>query len=477
MKIKITFLFTLFFLLSFSAFAQTDGVLAKFGTQTVSVQDLSGEAQQINERLPSAIAELRKQELDKEIAEMLLSAESAALKTTPEKLLDLKVRKLVQNPTDAKVQEVYEANRNVFGNALLAEVKTQIVNYLKQEQETQLSADFAKSLKAKYTVTMGVDVNAPTLKPTDVLVTVGTNKLLAERFSERFKPLEYQLRSEAYRQTKTALDEALYSQLILIHARRTGLPPEDVIRREISDKLTEPTDADAQKFYDANKSTLPPNTEFADVKTEILSYLSNERRDALESGFRQRLLKENNVQILLKQPALPVLKISADDDPSKGSANAPVTIVMFTDFQCPACARTHPAVVELLKTYGDKVRLVVRDYPLMDIHPNAFRAAEAANAAHAQGKFFEYIELLYQNQKAMDDASLKKYAAQVGLNAAQFAADLSGGKFTAEIRKDIKDGRFHGIRGTPSIYVNGILVTDLSPEGLKNAVENALMKK
>ncbi len=126
--------------------------------------------------------------------------------------------------------------------------------------------------------------------------------------------------------------------------------------------------------------------------------------------------------------------------------------------------------------FADKIRFVVRDYPLETIHDNAFRAALAANAANAQGKFFEYTEILYKNQDALDDASLKKYAADLGLNAAQFALDLNSEKTAAEVRKDMAEGKTYGINGTPAIFVNGQFVRRLSPAGFKNAIENALKK-
>jgi len=119
---------------------------------------------------------------------------------------------------------------------------------------------------------------------------------------------------------------------------------------------------------------------------------------------------------------------------------------------------------------------VVRDYPLETLHPNAFHAALAANAAKAQGKFFEYVEILYKNQKAQDDASLKKYATELGLNAAQFALDFNSERTAAEVRKDMADGKSYGITGTPSIFINGRYVRNISLDGFKDAIESALHK-
>lgn len=117
------------------------------------------------------------------------------------------------------------------------------------------------------------------------------------------------------------------------------------------------------------------------------------------------------------EPEPPIQAISVDDDPVRGEPNAAVTIVEFTDFQCPSCAAMNPVLDEVLKSYGNKVRLVVRDFPL-EMHANARKAAEAANAAHAQGKFFEYTALLFKRQDALDVPSLKKYATEIGLDRA-----------------------------------------------------------
>jgi protein-disulfide isomerase len=126
--------------------------------------------------------------------------------------------------------------------------------------------------------------------------------------------------------------------------------------------------------------------------------------------------------------------------------------------------------------YPGKIRFVVRNYPLMTLHENAFRAALAANAAHAQGKFFEYTEVLYRNQDALDDASLKKYAGELGLNLQQFELDFQSEKTSAAVRKDMADGKGYGITGTPTIYVNGVKVRVLTVDGFREAIDKALKK-
>ena len=134
-----------------------------------------------------------------------------------------------------------------------------------------------------------------------------------------------------------------------------------------------------------------------------------------------------------------------------------------------------PILEEVLKSYGNRVRLVVRDFPLQQ-HTNARKAAEAANAANAQGKFFEYAALLFKRQNALDVPSLKKYASEIGLDRARFDAALDSGKYAAEVKHDIDDGQMYGVESTPTIFVNGITLRDLSAEALRAAIDRGLAR-
>jgi protein-disulfide isomerase len=133
----------------------------------------------------------------------------------------------------------------------------------------------------------------------------------------------------------------------------------------------------------------------------------------------------------------------------------------------------HPVIEEVLKAYGDKVRFVVRDFPL-DRHENARKAAEAANAANAQGKFFEYIALLFKRQNALDVPSLKKYATELGLDRTKFDAALDRGVYQVEVKRDIEEGEMYGVGVTPTIFVNGVQLRTLSAEGLREAIDRAV---
>jgi protein-disulfide isomerase len=155
---------------------------------------------------------------------------------------------------------------------------------------------------------------------------------------------------------------------------------------------------------------------------------------------------------------------AADDDPTWGPDDASVVIVEFSDFQCPFCQRfATQTLPQIRDNYGDRVRYVFRDFPLSQIHPAAQKAAEAAQCAQEQGHFWEYHDLLFANQSALDATNLKSYAEQVGADAEEFNDCLESEKNQQEVLLDLQDGRDAGISGTPGFIVNGLLISGAQP--------------
>lgn len=174
-------------------------------------------------------------------------------------------------------------------------------------------------------------------------------------------------------------------------------------------------------------------------------------------------------------------EVSLDDDPVKGSPDAPVTIVEFSEFQCPYCGyyvrEVFPKIDEAYIKTG-KVKYVFRDFPLLSIHPNAQKAAEAAGCAAQQGKFWEYHDVLFAHQDALAVPSLKQYAADLGLDSAQFDACLDSGAMADEVAKDLADGQRYGVSGTPAFFVNGIKLTGAQPfETFQDLIEEELANR
>lgn len=434
----------LIFLVQIAATAQeTEQVLAIVGGQRITLADLPDYVRQDYEGMPKKIADSRLELLEVQVIDTLAEIESGARKITFEKLFELEVKAKVPDPTDKQVQEVYDANRAALGNRTLAEARQQIVDFLRTEPEQKVFATFVAALKTKYKTTNGKDVNAPNLAPADILATVNGKPITSEMFENKNKVALFELKANIYDALKYELNKALLSVLVTVEAKSLGIEPYQLIAREITDKLRD---------------------------------YSDDERDELESGLRRKLAAKYKPQFMYTEPAPLTFSIATDGNPSRGEATAPVTVVMFSDFQCSACAAKHPILKRVLAEYGNQVRFVVRDYPLQTIHKDAYNAALAANAAAAQGKFFEYAELLYQNQSALDLASLKKYAASLGLNPQKFELDFQSEKTAADVKKDIADGKLLGINGTPSIYVNGVRVRYMTADGFREAIDRALKK-
>lgn len=176
---------------------------------------------------------------------------------------------------------------------------------------------------------------------------------------------------------------------------------------------------------------------------------------------------------------IPRAEVSLDDDAVKGDENAPVTIVEFSDYECPFCGRyvtqTYPQIDRQYINTG-KVKYVFRDFPL-SFHQNARKAAEATECSGEQEKFWEMHDKLFQNQGNLDVSSLKKYAADIGLDTGKFNSCLDSGKYAQEVQKDLRDGSSYGVSGTPAFFINGIKIVGAQPFSVfKQIIDSELSK-
>lgn len=178
-------------------------------------------------------------------------------------------------------------------------------------------------------------------------------------------------------------------------------------------------------------------------------------------------------------PAVQRVQVSADDDPSWGNADAPVTIIEFSDFQCPYCRVFYQTtLVTLLERYPKQVRFVYRDFPLASIHPQATLAAEASQCAHAQGRFWEFHNAVFANIDRLGPDLYQSLAISMGLDKERFAACVNSREFSAEVEKDFNDARALGVTGTPTFFINGIPLVGAQPlEAFAPIIEQELSQK
>lgn len=210
----------------------------------------------------------------------------------------------------------------------------------------------------------------------------------------------------------------------------------------------------------------------------ILSALVIKRLNDLDQNIAN-LTITSQVSAVSNQPEPPpyVENVSIDDDPYLGTVGAPITIVEFSDYQCPFCADIAPEIEAILNEYEGQIQFVYRDSPLENIHPDAFKAAEAANCAGEQGRYWEMHPILFTNQSALSVENLKTYAIELELDVEQFNTCFDTGKYADEIRHDASDALAYQVNSTPTFFVNGYRVVGASPELLRQAIEDALEKE
>jgi len=318
-----------------------------------------------------------------------------------------------------------------------------------------------------------------TPSPSDVAATVGATRITLAQVDEvalqqpsgNFGNVK--LSQAIYQARRAALDELVADALIAQEAAARGVARDTIVQQEVSSKVTPPTDADVDAWYQMNKDRLR-GASLDQVRPAIHAYLIQERTQGARQAYLERLKAKTAVSVLLEPPRQAV---RSAERPSKGPADAPIEIVEFSDFQCPYCLAAHPTIKRVLDTYGDRIRFVYRHFPLPN-HPNARPAAEAAQCANEQGQFWAYHDRLFATPAKLSDADLKQGAAELHLDVAQFNACVDAHKYKDAIEADLKAGQEAGVSGTPAFFINGRELSGAQPfEAFKRIIDEELSLK
>src|SRR5690242_19285150 len=228
-------------------------------------------------------------------------------------------------------------------------------------------------------VATGVGAESPK-SDADKVATVGDRTITRSELEEHVRPKLIELENDRYEALREGLDGLIADELVKREAKERGMTIEDLEKAEVTAKTPAPTDAEVQKVYDENKAQLGGQT-LEQIKPRIVEYLKQQKAEERRQAFIGELRKKYKTTVLLRPPVVDVA--TAGRQERGGGAKAPVTIIEFSDYQCPFCKRAEDSVDKVMNTYGDKIRLVYRNYPL-PMHPMARPAAEAAACANAQ---------------------------------------------------------------------------------------------
>jgi protein-disulfide isomerase len=314
------------------------------------------------------------------------------------------------------------------------------------------------------------------LAPGEAIATIDGKKVTYAEVEATVGALERQAEAEylekVYQLRSGALDQLIAMRVVEAEARKAGQPTPEWLEQVLMAGLPEPTGEEVAAAYEQNKAQLQGAT-LEQARPDLLAHL---RRGVARRRFAslvQELVGRHQVQSLLVAPE-PVRMAVEAIGPSRGPEKAKVTIVEFSDFECPFCGRGHATLARVLETYRDQVRVVYRQFPL-DFHPRAQKAAEASLCAGEQGRFWELHDRMFADQAKLEVAQLKAAARELKLDGDRFDNCLDAGAQGAAVEADVKAGQALGVQGTPAFFVNGVFLNGAVPfEQFKATIDREL---
>lgn len=292
----------------------------------------------------------------------------------------------------------------------------------------------------------------------EVLASVDGTDITRQEVEEVSPDRFIQAKQELHDLTERALGQAIDQRIVRLEAEKEGLEEDSLIAREVTSKVTMPTEQQVDSMYNLYREQLN-NAPIEQVEGQIKAFLAGQSRRVLMETYLAQLRSQYTVENYLEPTRVEVEAIG----PSKGPDDAPITLVEFSDFECPFCVRVLPTLDQVRENYGDQVRIVYRHFPLNSIHPNAQLTAEASMCADAQGKFWEMHDAIFEVRGKADADGLKAMAADLGMDTEAFDTCLDTREYRAQVDADLMAGRQAGVTGTPAIFINGRFLSGAQP--------------
>lgn len=296
---------------------------------------------------------------------------------------------------------------------------------------------------------------------TDPLAEVNGDKITEKDLQTKAGAKLSSLEEQIYALKRAELDALIAQHLLAQEAAKRGISVAALMDAEITSKVALVTEQEIDEYYNSNKGRMRGDE--AAIRTRIRNLLQQQKLNARQEAFLASLKSNAKIVDRLEPPAAARVEVAVGDAPVRGSADARVTVVEFSDFECPFCKRASGTMASLLEKYPGKIKLVYRDFPLESIHPLARGAAEAARCARDGGKFWEYHDVLFAQSPKLAPEDLKRYAVQVGLDAQKFDACVDGHAHSAGVQSDMDEGQRLGITATPVFFINGRAVKGAQP--------------
>jgi len=309
-----------------------------------------------------------------------------------------------------------------------------------------------------------------------VVAKIGDEEITEEALIGDDKLDFFDIKKHEYELKMERLNKLLIDKLIGAEAKKANMSTDDYIAKNVTKGELKISDKDYNKFV-AEKH-IPESQITPQIKERINAYLQNQKKQDLVQDYIAKLTKAHPVEVYFTKPKM-MVNVEVGDAPIWGKKDASVTIVEFSDFQCPFCSRAAETVNELKKKYNGKIKIAFKTFPL-PMHHDAMPAAEAALCINEQGedKFWKYHDELFKNQEKLDAANLAKYAKDVGADTKKFDDCVKANKYKDAVQKNTSYGETIGVKSTPTFFINGQLVSGAVPiEQFSEIIDDELVAK
>jgi protein-disulfide isomerase len=280
-----------------------------------------------------------------------------------------------------------------------------------------------------------------------------------ERLEHERLRFDAESRGREHQIVQDTLNGMVTDRLLLMESEAQGVTVDELLAREVESQIAQPAESEIQNVYQANLQQLIslPRPEGLE---RVRQFLLQESYDLALVNYVEALRETYGVEFRLGPYRVAV---ETAGFPSRGPEDAPVVVVEFSDFECPYCRQTLPVLEEIQETYRGQIRFVYRQFPLSDIHPRAWKAAEASLCAHDAGQFWAMHDLLFADPIELEVASLKVKAETLGLDRSAFDICLDSGRYAEQVADEIREGFSIGVNGTPTVIINGRPMTGAQP--------------
>lgn len=322
-----------------------------------------------------------------------------------------------------------------------------------------------------------LSASAPQAKAQDVVARVGDRAVSAEEIEKPLTPRLYSLEKEIYAAKRELLEQTIAGIVLQREADQQGVSLNNLIVRLIPKQQAPVGDQELESYYRQNRAKW---TDWKGSEEELKERMrdSLQERKAYQAilDYAQSLYAKNGVEIYLKEPSLPNMEVNIANAPTLGPAEAPVTVVEFSDYLCPACRKAHEVTRQVREKYKGQIRWVFKEFPIQG-HKWAVEAAEAARCAGEEGKFWEYQDILFASGDELHPDRLIEYAKQLGLDHTRFNQCLSEGRYRNDVTRSREEAKGAGVNSTPTFIINGKLTTGkLSLERFTEIIEEELKR-